>query len=185
MPEPVAIHARRAPILAPSASGAVRVLPAADRFVLQMKAPRGAVLPAGAGGFDLSGPLNSARGTPERFAARLGPGEWLLVCPEGEGTAAEPAIAADLAGRFFSLVAVGHRNAAFLLSGPHAADILNAGIALDLSDTAFPPGSATRTLLGKTEVVLVRVGEAFRLECWRSFAPYVHAFLQDAAREFA
>lgn len=188
MPEPVATMAntgaRRAPVLAPSASGPVQVLPAADRFVLQMKAPRGAELPVAAGGFDLSGPLNSVRGAPERFAARIGPGEWLLVCPEGEGAAAEPAIAGDLAGRTFSLVAVGHRNAAFLLSGPHAADILNAGIALDLSDATFPPGSATRTLLGKAEVVLVRAGEAFRVECWRSFAPYVHTFLRDAAREF-
>lgn len=185
MSEAIATHARRTPILAPSASAPVRVLPPAARFVLQMKAPRGAVLPAAAGDFDLSGPLNSVRGTPERFAARLGPGEWLLVCPEGEGTAAEPAIAGDLANRFFSLVAVGHRNAALLVSGPHAADILNAGIALDLSDTPFPPGSATRTLLGKAEVVVVRTGADFRVECWRSFAPYVHAFLQDAAREFA
>lgn len=185
MPERVSIHPRRAPLLAPSASGLVRVLPASDRFVLQMKAPRGAELPAMAGGFDLAGPLNSVRGTPERVAARIGPGEWLLICPEGAGAAAAPAIAGDLAGCFFSLVAVGHRNAAFLISGPQAADILNAGIALDLSDAAFPPGAATRTLLGKAEVVVVRTGADFRVECWRSFAPYVHAFLQEAAREFA
>ena len=150
-----------------------------------MKAGRGAELPASVGGFDLSGPLNSVRGTPARFAARLGPGEWLIVCPEGEGAAAGSAIADDLAGRFFSLVEVGHRNAAVLVSGPHAAEILNAGIALDLSDAAFPPGAATRTLLGKAEVVVVRTGDDFRVECWRSFAPYVHAFLQEAAREFA
>jgi sarcosine oxidase, subunit gamma len=31
---------------------------------------------------------------------------------------------------------------------------------------------------------VARAGADFRVECWRSFAPYVHAFLQDAAREF-
>ncbi len=39
----------------------------------------------------------------------------------------------------------------------------------------------------KAEVVLVRPapGDHFRVECWRSFAPYVHAFLVNSAREFA
>jgi sarcosine oxidase subunit gamma len=41
----------------------------------------------------------------------------------------------------------------------------------------------TRTLLGKAEIVLWRIGAAaFRLEVWRSFAPYVSAFLAEAAR---
>ncbi|OYX86346.1 MAG: hypothetical protein B7Y84_14180, partial [Azorhizobium sp. 32-67-21] len=70
--------ARRTPILPPGAAGLVRALPPADRFVLRMRAFSG-----DAGGFDLTGPLNSARGTSARFAARLGPDEWLLVCPEG------------------------------------------------------------------------------------------------------
>lgn len=172
--------ARRTPILPPGAAGLVRALPPADRFVLRMKAFSG-----DAGGFDLTGPLNSARGTSARFAARLGPDEWLLVCPEGEGPAAEAAISATLAGQVFSLVGVGHRNAAIAIEGPHAADVLNAGIALDLSEAAFPDGSATRTLLGKAEVVLVRLSGGFRLECWRSFAPYAHAFLTEVAQEFA
>lgn len=177
---PETTMAARAPILSPGEGGIVRVLPPADRFVLRLKGFSGT-----AGGFDLSGPLNSARGTSERFAARLGPDEWLLVCPEGTGEAAGAALAADLAGWFHALVAVGHRNVGIAVSGPHAADILNAGIALDLSDVAFPEGAATRTLLGKADVALVRLGADFRVECWRSFAPYVHAFLQDAAREFA
>lgn len=172
--------ARRTPILPQGNGGIVSALPPADRFVLRLKGFSGT-----AGDFDLTGPLNSARGTPGRFAARLGPDEWLLVCPEGEGAPARAALEADLAGLFFSLVEVGHRNVAIAVTGPHAADVLNAGIALDLSDTAFPAGSATRTLLGKAEVMLARLGDGFRVESWRSFAPYVHAFLADAAQEFA
>lgn len=175
--------ARRMPILPYGQSGIVSALPPADRFVLRLRGFAGT-----AGGFDLSGPLNSVRGTADRFAARLGPDEWLLICPEGEGEAAAKALEADLSGHFFSLVAVGHRNVGLAVSGPHAADILNAGIALDLSPSAFPPGMATRTLLGKAEVVVVRLEAGpeagFRVECWRSFAPYVLAFLKEAAREF-
>lgn len=170
--------ARRTPILPAATSGIVRVLAPCDRFVLRLRGFSGS-----AGGFDLSGPINSVRGTPARFAARLGPDEWLLACPEGEE--ARVAIEADLGGLFFALAEAGHRNVAIAVSGAHAADVLNAGIALDLSDAAFPPGSATRTLLGKAEVVVVRADADFRVECWRSFAPYVHAFLQEAAREFA
>ncbi|MFG1343385.1 sarcosine oxidase subunit gamma family protein [Xanthobacter autotrophicus DSM 431] len=172
--------AHRTPILAQGTGGIVSPLPPADRFVLRLKGFSGT-----AGDFDLTGPLNSVRGTPAHFAARLGPDEWLLVCPEGEGAAAQAALEADLAGQFFSLVDVGHRNVAVAVTGPHAADVLNAGIALDLSDAAFPAGSATRTLLGKADVVVVRIGDGFRVESWRSFAPYMHAFLADAAQEFA
>ncbi|MEP9355346.1 sarcosine oxidase subunit gamma family protein [Xanthobacter sp. KR7-65] len=179
MSEPTFAPARRTPILPAGGAGLLRVLLPADRLVLRLRGFSGV-----AGGFDLSGPLNSVRGTPERFAARLGPDEWLLVCPPGDGAMAQAALAADLAGHFHALVDVSHRNVALAVSGPHAAEILNAGIALDLTDAAFPAGSATRTLLGKAEVVLVRAGTDYRVECWRSFAPYVHAFLGDAAQAF-
>lgn len=172
--------ARRTPVLQAGTGGIVAPLPPADRFVLRLKGFAGT-----AGGFDLSGAINTARGTPERFAARLGPDEWLLVMPEGDGPAARAALESDLSGRFFSLVEVGHRNVGIAVTGPHGADVLNAGIALDLSDPAFPEGAATRTLLGKADVVVVRLGGGFRVECWRSFAPYVFGFLTEAAREFA
>ena len=174
---------RRTPALIPVAQGnLVSVLPPADRFVLRLRGPT--IGPVG--GVDLSGPINSARGTAGRFAARLGPDEWLLIFPEGEGAEARAALEQGLVGHVFSVVPVGHRNAAIAVRGRHARTVLNAGIALDLSDEAFPGGMATRTLLGKAEVVLVRVqvGENFRVECCRSFAPYVYAFLSDAAREF-
>jgi sarcosine oxidase subunit gamma len=41
----------------------------------------------------------------------------------------------------------------------------------------------TRTMLAKAEVLLWRTGAvSFRLEVWRSFAPYVTQFLGEAAR---
>jgi len=40
-------------------------------------------------------------------------------------------------------------------------------------------------LLGKAEIVLIRPASepSFRVECWRSFARYVHDFLCEAARD--
>ncbi|RWC09619.1 MAG: sarcosine oxidase subunit gamma, partial [Mesorhizobium sp.] len=51
---------------------------------------------------------------------------------------------------------------------------------------AFPAGAASRTILGKVEIVLLRTAsDAFRVECWRSFSDYVFTFLSEAARDAA
>jgi sarcosine oxidase, subunit gamma len=45
---------------------------------------------------------------------------------------------------------------------------------------------ATRTLLGKCEIILGRTGaETYRVECWRSYSAYVLGFLDEAAREYS
>ena len=130
-------------------------------------------------GFAIDIALNHASKSGERLAARLGPDEWLLVAPDGDA----PDFGA-LAGRHHSLVDVGHRYAAFAVEGEHAPLVLAAGCPLDLHPAVFTAGSATRTLLGKAEIVLWRLSEApsYRVECARSFAPYVERFLEEAAR---
>lgn len=169
--------------VAPDAVTRVTVLGPASRVALRIAGAE--TEPAGTvAGFDLSGPINSVRGTADRFAARLGPDEWLLVGPHGDDIAGT--VAAALGDRFHAAVDVSDRNVAMTVEGPSAREVLNGGIALDLDDRAFPAGTATRTLLGKAEVVLVRAAgaEAFRIECWRSFGPYVEGFLREVAREF-
>ncbi len=161
----------------------IAVLAPADRFALRLQGARDETI----AGFDLGGPINSVRGDTDRFAARLGPDEWLLIQPEGDGHSTLEALQTGIANRRHSLVAAGHRNVAIAVRGRHASTVLSAGVPLDLGDRGFPVGMATRTLLGKAEVALVRPapGDHFRVECWRSFAPYVHAFLVNSAREFA
>jgi hypothetical protein len=45
-------------------------------------------------------------------------------------------------------------------------------------------GMVARTIFEKAEIVLFRSGEqAFRVEVWRSFAPYVLGLLQAADRD--
>jgi len=114
-------------------------------------------------------------------AMRLGPDEWLVI-----GEAGLAGRLAKLSGVLFSAVDVSHRNTAVTVSGPLATAIINSGCPLDLSLAAFGVGRGTRTIYGKTEIVLLREAEdRFRIECWRSFSDYLWKFLVDAAKSAA
>lgn len=156
----------------------IRPAEAGARFSLRVRKATGTVA-----GLPLDGPINSLTGDDARWIARLGPDEWLIGTSETEADALAAAVASDLAGTAHALVDVSHRNVGIDVSGAKSAILLNAGCPLDLGDTAFPSGSATRTLLGKAEIVLIRWPGAtprYRVECWRSFATYVHGFLVEA-----
>ena len=85
-----------------------------------------------------------------------------------------------------SAVGISHRNVAIEVSGPSAAAAINGGCPQNLLPEAFPLSACSRTVLGKIEIVLWRTGEeTFRVECWRSFAPYCFAYLSAAARDAA
>ena len=118
-----------------------------------------------------------------RAALWLGPDEWLVLLPEEEVAAVTQRMAETLAGAAHALVDVGHRQAAICVRGALAAAVLNAGCPLDLDISTFPPGTCTRTLFGKSEIVLWRMEEnVFHVEAARSFMPYVVALLAAAAR---
>ncbi|GAB4358298.1 MAG: sarcosine oxidase subunit gamma [Oricola sp.] len=113
-----------------------------------------------------------------RHALWLGPDEWLVIDEAGN-----PAADCAASKALHSAVDVSHRNTALIVSGPAAADAINAGCPQDLSLEAFPVGACSRTVMGKIEIVLYRTAEdAFRVECWRSFSEYAFDFLRDAAR---
>jgi sarcosine oxidase subunit gamma len=131
--------------------------------------------------------INRSACTDDELAVRLGPDEWLLCAPLHAAAEFERLLTAVLGSAPHALVDVGHRYAALAIEGPRAPALLASGCPLDLHPAAFTAGAATRTLLGKAEIVLWRLHDAlaYRIECARSFAPYVHAFLREAAREFA
>ena len=117
-----------------------------------------------------------------KTALWLGPDEWLIIDEKQPHTSMVP----RLPNKEFSATDISHRNVAFLLSGEGAVDTLNGGCPRDLSLKAFPLGTASRTIFGKSEVVLFRFGRSqFRLECWRSFAPYVWNLLNATAQDAA
>ena len=122
-----------------------------------------------------------ARVTGDRAALWLGPDEWMLIAPGREGGALFASLEQALARVPHSLVDISHRNTGFLVAGDGAATLLAEGSPLDLDLGACLVGMCTRTVLGKCEVILWRVAaERFHVECWRSFAPYLAAFLAQA-----
>ena len=131
-------------------------------------------------GLDLPlAPKTSSGNKQGRLAAWLGPDEWLIIDETGDPIA-------DLAKAkvLHSAVDVSHRNTAILVGGDGARGTLEAGCPQNLGDSAFPIGAASRTVMGKIEVVIIRTGETeFRVECWRSFSDYVFGFLSEAAKD--
>ena len=118
-----------------------------------------------------------------RAALWIGPDEWLVLGPDAstddELSMMSPLAAIDGA----SAVDVSHRNLAVGVEGPAAEAVIAAGCPQDVRLESFPVGACSRTVLSKAEIVLWRTGETrFEIECWRSFAEYVWAFLEDAAR---
>ena len=159
----------------------LRLLPSACRWVLRGDAAVRATTESALG---VPVPEAACRAgvNGERAALWLGPDEWLLIAPT-EQAALATRLERALEGLPHSLVDVSHRQVGLLVHGPQAALLLSSGCPLDLDAHAFPVGMCTRTMLAKAEVVLWRTAaEAFHLEAWRSFAPYVTQFLAEAAR---
>ncbi len=136
-------------------------------------------------GLDLPGPPLRAVTGELVVALRLGPEEWLLLAADPDPRPILAAIAGAAEGGHVAAVDLGHRFAEILVSGPAAPEVLAAGCPLDLDPRFAPPGFASRTLLGKCEILLHRLGEnRFRLLVNRSFAEYCWRFLEHAALEF-
>ena len=110
----------------------------------------------------------------------IGPDEWIII---DEKETLDPA-RSKREGKDYCMVDISHRNTAFVVSGDGAANTINAGCPRDLSLTAFPVGSGSRTVFGKAEIVLLRTAKTrFRVECWRSFAPYVKDLLLAGSKD--
>jgi sarcosine oxidase subunit gamma len=155
-------------------------LPPAHRISLRAPAASVDAL-SGAIGLDLPQKPKTSASKGSRTALWLGPDEWLVI-----DDASDPLGDCASVEALHSAVGVSHRNIAISVTGPGAANTVNAGCPQDLSLGAFPVGACSRTILGKVEIVLLRTGEdAFRVECWRSFSDYVFTFLTEAARDAA
>ncbi len=175
--------AHRAPQLAGQGTGAagvsVTIAPSAERLSLRAR-PAGIPSLEAPLGMRLPLQIGATAVDDGRHVLKLGPDEWLIIDESGRS----PAEDLKHVSAVHSAVDVSHRNVGFILEGARVEDVLAAGCPLDLSEEAFPVGSATRTVFGKIEVVLYRKdAHRFRLECWRSFAPYALALLEAACRD--
>lgn len=175
--------ATRRPILADRQTTApnVSVTVAAPATRLSLRAPAESVTAlSSALGIVLPTKPKTSASANARHALWLGPDEWLVIDEAGIdlATLVKPVTA------FHSAVDVSHRNVGFVVLGRGAQATINAGCPQDLSPAAFPVGAASRTILHKIEIVLLRTGEdEFRVECWRSFSDYAFTFLSQAAKD--
>jgi sarcosine oxidase subunit gamma len=151
----------------------VTMLPDATRYIVRGD-------PAAFTGYGVALPREACRAATNGTMSALwiGPDEWLVLLPDGQS------MPLNAAGG--SIVEVSDRQVGINVSGPAAADAINAFNALDLHIESFPIGMCTRTRFDKAEIVLWRTAaETFRIEVWRSFAPYVLGCLAEATREYA
>ncbi|GLS40736.1 sarcosine oxidase subunit gamma [Mesorhizobium tianshanense] len=165
-----------------SAAGVtLAVLPPAER--ISLRAPDASIAALSrALGVTLPRKPKTSASKAGRTALWLGPDEWLVIDEAEKDPLADCAKVTVL----HSAVGISHRNVAISVTGPAAATTINSGCPQDLSLGAFPVGAASRTILGKVEIVLLRTeAHTFRVECWRSFSDYVFTFLSEAAGDAA
>lgn len=150
------------------AGGTMSLLPAVPRFCLRGAAADLAPLL----GVPLPRRIGEVSAVGEALVAMIGPDEWLAI----------GAVPAGSAGLSVAVVDISERQIGVRLDGPGAAAVLMAGCPLDLETMA--PGRGTRTLYETVEIVVVKLGaQAFHIEVWRSFAPWLWAALAQAAAD--
>lgn len=125
---------------------------------------------------------NTASVLGDRQLLWLGPDEWLLKVPNGQGDAIEAAIRAALPGVHFSVVQVGSGNTTFSVQGPAAADLLSRGCPLDLHARSFADGALAQSHIAKANVVILcrKAEQSYELTVRRSFADYLFEWLCEA-----
>jgi sarcosine oxidase, subunit gamma len=130
-------------------------------------------------GTPLPAPNTVATGT--HTVLWLGPDEWLVL-----GAGARELLTSALGADFGSVVDVSANRTTFALSAPWARDVLAKGVSIDLHPSVFSPGRCAQTLLARAQVILQQVDEepTYHVLVRGSFAPYLAAWLADAAGEF-
>ena len=129
--------------------------------------------------------INRAAGDVDDRTLRLGLDEYLLLMPRAAMSPAAIRLRHALADHHHAVVDLSGRFTVLEIQGTAVRQTLAAACPLDLHDSAFGIGAATRTVLGKAEIILDRLAaDRYRLVVNRSFAPYAEALLRTAAREF-
>lgn len=168
---------------APVQQAVLSILPDAAKFVFRGRTT--SIAAAGkAFGLELPQSINRFSEAGNRKACCLGPDEWLLEAIDETPAGLFAKLSNELASHSCSLVDVSHRSDGIMLSGAKSEYVLNHGCPLDLSLEQFPVGMCTRTLLGKSPIILSRTGPAvFHIDVWRSFSQYVWGLLDEARQE--
>ena len=163
---------------------ALRPVPEGARFMLRV-APDHAATVAHSLRVTLPDRINrfAGDGGAQGCVLMLGPDEWLIFAATSD---AEALRAHRVDGPPFALVDVSDRFAGLVIAGPATEDVLASGCPLPLDLAGFPVGRATRTIFHRAEIILLRMGpDEFRLECGRSFLPYLTHHLAESIAQTA
>lgn len=109
---------------------------------------------------------------------RQGADEWLLFVPEGHQQTLIEDLEAAMDGLHHAVTDVTGNRAVLRLSGARSQDVLARGCSLDLSDRAFPCGSAAQTILARTHVTILRRNAAeFEIYIGQSYRTWLRSWL--------
>lgn len=141
-------------------------------------------------------PERHSRFLPMARVLAMAPQEWLWHGPDAELQDVKDRVAAALAPRQSALIDMSSGLVGVLVKGRRAAELLQAGCPVDLSETVFPKGHVARSLFGRYSVTVLR-GAAeteFNVYVARSYArslcasiiaqaaPWGVSWLQDDGR---
>ncbi len=134
-----------------------------------------------------SGDIQIAPLSPSK-AARRGPGTSTPTPALTAARSAADALAASLgealAGKHHMAVNVSDARAVITLAGAGVAEVLAKGAPVDLSEAAFPAGTARRTHIAGVAVGFWRKEDhEWEIVCFRSFARYLFDWLVESSKE--
>lgn len=133
-------------------------------------------------GVDVPGPWRAAV-EGDRGAVWMAPDELLLLTSFAEVGPAVERLGQALGGAHHLAVDMSDARVVLRLTGAGVGEVLAKGAPCDVSDRAFPPGSARRTHLGGLAVAMWRLDpETWEVVAFRSYAHHLMAWLEDAAR---
>ena len=137
-----------------------------------------------ASGWNLPSKIGGSVVTKTYSAFCLGPDEWQLMTAVGKKDATRRKME-KLAKTFnYSFADISQRNVTFNLTGPLATSMINIGCPLDLSLASFPVGKCARTVFEDAELMIFRTAsDAFDVQTWRSFGPYVVSFFAQYLKD--
>ena len=152
---------------------------------VQVRGPR-----QGSAGELLGAPMGRAARQGSRLVVGGGPGEWLVLGPQGQGDAIVAELGDRLAGTggLVSVVDLTHGRALMRLTGDAAVTgVLSKLCAVNLSDRAAPDGTALRSSVASLVTDVVRDDRdgqrSFLLHCERSSGQYLFDALLDAGAD--
>ncbi|MFM9843671.1 MAG: sarcosine oxidase subunit gamma [Dongiaceae bacterium] len=122
----------------------------------------------------------------DRACLWLGPNEWLIVGPDGQGQQFIQALRVALTGQHAAVTDVSESRTSILVEGPRARDLLQKGVPLDLHPREFQTGHCAQTHIAGASITLRQLDDApsYEVLVLNSFAEHLWLWMESAAREY-